>query len=205
MQTKAQIYYQQNKERLNAYSKQWYLANRDRLREKNIARAKAWNDSHPMRVSQNAKLRYLRDKGKTTAEGLQWRNANPEVYKASLINASRKFRLANPWYDSWQAARQRCTNPKNPRYKYYGAKGIVFDLLKADCAALWIRDNAKSLQRPSLDRIDPAKGYVFDNCRFIELSENTRKRFSDMYLKRLKDSSMSPRTRKQSAEIESSS
>lgn len=40
---------------------------------------------------------------------------------------------------------------------------------------LWFRDKALLLKRPSLDRIDSSKDYSYQNCRFIELSENVRR------------------------------
>lgn len=33
---------------------------------------------------------------------------------------------------------------------------------------------AYELKAPSIDRIDPAKGYIPNNCRFIERSLNSR-------------------------------
>lgn len=40
---------------------------------------------------------------------------------------------------------------------------------------LWERDRAWLLKRPSIDRIDPDGHYEVRNCRFIELSENSRR------------------------------
>ena len=42
-----------------------------------------------------------------------------------------------------------------------------------DVMDLWIRDDAINMGRPSLDREDSDKNYTFDNCRFMELSENS--------------------------------
>lgn len=84
----------------------------------------------------------------------------------------KKWRQKNPCYNSLDAARQRCSNPKHRSYPWYGARGIKCLLSFEDAKALWIRDEAHKLRRPSLDRIDTRRGYDLENCRFIELVEN---------------------------------
>ena len=37
---------------------------------------------------------------------------------------------------------------------------------------LWFRDKAYEMNRPSIDRIDPKGDYTYNNCRYLELSEN---------------------------------
>jgi len=57
------------------------------------------------------------------------------------------------------------------RSKKMGRKNT---LTKDEIEFLWHRDKAFSLDRPSIDRINPSRGYVLENCRFIELIENIR-------------------------------
>ena len=69
---------------------------------------------------------------------------------------------------------------KNPWAKYYlysksRAKklGLEHRMITSHFKMLWFRDDAENLESPSIDRIDPTKGYTVDNCRFIERSENS--------------------------------
>lgn len=78
----------------------------------------------------------------------------------------------NPWVKHLTKARSRCNNPKSVSYKNYGAKGIKCLLTIQDMKWLWVRDKAFDLIKPSLDRINSKEDYSYDNCRFIELSEN---------------------------------
>lgn len=86
-------------------------------------------------------------------------------------------------YACWTGLKARCYNPKNPKYKFYGARGIcVCDEWKADFRNFyeWAKDNGYTLfenkeykERLSIDRIDPSQGYYPQNCRFITVSENS--------------------------------
>lgn len=79
-----------------------------------------------------------------------------------------------PWEYSYNAARARCTNPKNSHYNAYGKRGIKFLMTKEEYICLWERDKACLLKQPSIDRIDINGDYTFENCRFIEHVENSR-------------------------------
>lgn len=80
-----------------------------------------------------------------------------------------------PWVKHRNNASQRCTNPKNKSYKYYGGKGIKYLLNDNDLKMLWIRDKAYLMEKPSLDRINPDKHYTYENCQFLEMLENSKK------------------------------
>lgn len=99
--------------------------------------------------------------------------------KFNQINSFGTFITRNPhhvpWYQAWYNAKQRCLNPKNPSYQYYGEKGIKFFITINEVKQLWFRDKAYLMDKPSIDRIDNDESYIFENCRFIELSENVRK------------------------------
>lgn len=73
----------------------------------------------------------------------------------------------------------RCTNPKRPDYRFYGGRGItVCDRWLASFAAfLSDMGSRPGPEGTSIDRIDNAKGYGPDNCRWATIHEqmqNTR-------------------------------
>lgn len=85
-----------------------------------------------------------------------------------------------PWNISYRAARERCLNQKHKAYKYYGSRNIKFLMSRNDFKELWFRDKAYLLKHPTIDRINNNGNYEFNNCRFIEKSENTKRAQSKM-------------------------
>ena len=100
-----------------------------------------------------------------------WNKRNPEKKREMDREQRRKF----PWKKHYDHAKQRCTNPNHDRYSSYGGKGILFQLSLPEVKELYIRDNAKNMKLPSLDRINTYGNYTFDNCRFIEFDENNKR------------------------------
>ncbi len=73
----------------------------------------------------------------------------------------RRYKIKYPW-----AAYYYTSKSRSPRF------GREHTMCVADFKDLWERDKAHLFKRPSIDRIDNAKGYTKENCRFIELREN---------------------------------
>jgi hypothetical protein len=82
-----------------------------------------------------------------------------------------------PWLKTYDLIEHRCKTKNNGSYKYYGGKGIKNLLTREDLKTMWFRDKAYSMKRPSIDREDSNKDYVFSNCRYMELSENVSRTF----------------------------
>lgn len=144
-------------------------------------RARIWNTANKFRHAQTQRLHLLRHpippRIALTPRALR-------KVRKQISAAIKKFHEKYPWYWSYASARQRCTNPKNPRFKRYGARGIKFCLTKADMAFMWNRDHATQMSTPSLDRINNNGDYALANCRFIEMSDNCRKQALDNWKKK---------------------
>jgi hypothetical protein len=111
----------------------------------------------------------------------QWYIKNKEkrftLNKDQTYKTENKYHKNNPWIRTLLRIKQRCENPNSTFYNYYGGRGIENHFKSYDeVKFLWIRDNASQMKKPSIDRIDSNGHYCLDNCRFIELSENTAKR-----------------------------
>jgi hypothetical protein len=85
-----------------------------------------------------------------------------------------KTRRERPWEIVYRDILKRCTNKSNSAFYHYGARGIKCLITKEQVKYLWNRDNAASLKKPSIDRVDSDLSYTLDNCRFIEKDENCR-------------------------------
>lgn len=86
-------------------------------------------------------------------------------------------------YPTWNNMMQRCNNPKHIAYERYGGAGIkVCDEWKDITAFInWANESGydRSL---TLDRIDNAKGYSPENCKWSTKSEQAiNRRTSKMY------------------------
>lgn len=79
---------------------------------------------------------------------------------------------ADRTYGIWQAFRDRCTNPNRKDYKYYGGKGVTYDLSWDDFET-FLKDMGEAPAGLTLDRIDSAKGYSKDNCRWATRHQQT--------------------------------
>lgn len=79
-----------------------------------------------------------------------------------------------PWCNHYTSARARCKHKGHEKYPRYGGRGIEFLMTQEDFKTLWYRDKAWFLEKPSIDRIDIDGHYELGNCRFIELSENSK-------------------------------
>lgn len=81
----------------------------------------------------------------------------------------------HPLYNKWCSMRERCNNPHNGSYHRYGGKGITVCEEWNDFEAFyeWSIENGwkKGL---TIDRIDNAKGYSPDNCRYVSHKEQNR-------------------------------
>jgi len=105
----------------------------------------------------------------------KWYKLNREKYgdrrRAQSLTARRKY----PWKSSCNHAKDRCNNPNNKMYKYYGGKGVKFLMTMEDFKKLWFRDKAYLMKSPTIDRINNNGHYEVVNCEYVERSKNSGK------------------------------
>jgi len=87
----------------------------------------------------------------------------------------KEYRKKYPWKVVFNHIKQRCNNPNDKRYKDWGGRGIKCLITAEELKELWFRDKAWLLQKPSIDRKNNNGDYIFENCKFIEMSINTIK------------------------------
>lgn len=77
----------------------------------------------------------------------------------------------------WSSMKQRCYNPNNKAYRYYGGKGVtVCDEWRTDFRAFYDWAYAHGYKGGlSIDRINSKKDYCPSNCQWLTLAENAYK------------------------------
>lgn len=83
----------------------------------------------------------------------------------------------NTLYHSWQNMKQRCTNPKHPKYKRYGGRGIKVCKEWQDITGFmnWAKNNGYQ-DGLSIDRINNDGDYCPENCRWVTVADNSRRK-----------------------------
>ncbi len=75
-------------------------------------------------------------------------------------------------YWVWVIMKQRCSNPKNISYKYYGAKGVSVCQSWVNSFEAFIKDmGPRPTKQHSIDRINPFGNYEPENCRWATKKE----------------------------------
>jgi len=97
------------------------------------------------------------------------------AHEANLKNGASVGYKRLPEYVTWCSIKDRCNNPNNKSFNYYGGRGINID-------SEWNKDFLKFYndvgKKPkagySIERIDVNKGYVPGNCAWIPVYKQAR-------------------------------
>jgi len=88
------------------------------------------------------------------------------------------------FYRIWQAMKDRCLNPKNYRYQYYGGRGIrvckrwlKFENFRDDMFRSYkIHCNKNGIKNTSINRVDNNGNYKLSNCNWATQKEQVNNR-----------------------------
>lgn len=79
-------------------------------------------------------------------------------------------------FNVWVKMRQRCNNPKDKAYKYYGGRGIKVCDRWLNSFDNFFSDMGEHKEGMSIDRIDNNGNYEPRNCQWLTISQNISKR-----------------------------
>jgi hypothetical protein len=101
---------------------------------------------------------------------------------SSLVTEAKKLNELNKTeYMTWSAMKDRCKNPKNKSYKYYGGRGIEV-CERWEKFENFLEDMGKKPEGYSIERVDVNGNYDKLNCKWVPKSEQSQNKRNNRYL-----------------------
>lgn len=79
-------------------------------------------------------------------------------------------------YKSYDSMKQRCNNPNNKDYRYYGGKGVIVCNRWLESFMNFFEDMGERPQGMSIDRLDNSEHYCKENCKWSDKYEQSNNR-----------------------------
>lgn len=83
---------------------------------------------------------------------------------------------------AWCDMKRRCDSDKSSHYKYYGGRGITYDLKWKDFINFFTDMGHPPSPQYSLDRINGNGNYTKENCRWATVTEQANNKKNNTYL-----------------------
>lgn len=164
-----------------AYTK--YKCRCDSCKQANTERDRRWRAKNPEKAREIRRRKYIVNREKNNTAARRWRLANPEKHREAV----QRYRARNPEKVAESCRRWRSTTGGRAQSLWKMAKTratrqkLAFDLTKdwiqeqveqGACAVTNLpfsleANGGRSPWAPSLDRIDPEKGYTKDNVQVV--------------------------------------